>query len=163
MRLRPYRRTLATWNLHVGSSSRYGVRQVARPRRIRRRLRTGVLLTLIGLMRLARAVQNDWRPLAGAVLTVAGVVFRSGSAGALMIPGMLLLVLALLTPPSPKAARSRRGELEHELGTYSTPAERSDLGAILDRYPDGDTHELRTILAAHTMAAGQDRIPGTRQ
>jgi len=149
------------WNLHVGSSSRYGVTQVARSRWIRRRLRTGVLLTIIGLMRLARAVRNDWRPLAGAVLTVVGVLFRSGSVGVLMLPGMLLLVVALLSPASPKAARGRRGELERELGAYSTPAERRDLEAILDRYPDGDTHELRTILAAHFMAAARDRTPGT--
>ena len=163
MRLRPYRRNLAMWNLHVGPSGRYGVTQPARPRRIRRRVRTGVLLTIIGLMRLARAVQADWRPLAGAVLTTVGVVFRSGPAGVLMLPGMMLLVLALLSPASPKTVRSRRSELERELGAYSTPAERRDLEAILDRYPDGDTHELRSILAAHVMAAGEDRIPGTRR
>jgi hypothetical protein len=97
------------------------------------------------------------------VLTTVGVVFRSGPAGVLMLPGMMLLVLALLSPASPKTVRSRRSELERELGAYSTPAERRDLEAILDRYPDGDTHELRSILAAQVMAAGEDRIPGTRR
>jgi hypothetical protein len=60
---------------------------------------------------------------------------------------------------SRKAARKRRAELERELAGYATPAERLDLEAALDRYPDGVTHELRTILARQSMAAQDLRFP----
>ena len=51
-----------------------------------------------------------------------------------------------------KAARKRHSDLERELAGYATPAERDDLEATLDRYPDGTTHELRDILARQSMA-----------
>jgi len=51
-----------------------------------------------------------------------------------------------------KAARKRHSDLERELAGYATPAERCDLEATLDRYPDGITHELRDILARQSMA-----------
>jgi hypothetical protein len=148
MRLRPHRRTLVVWSTY-GGPDRYGLPWFTRvPRgRIRRWIRTGALLTIIGLMRLARAVLADWRLMAGGVLTAVGVMLRSGPVSVVMIPGLLLLVVALLAPPSPKPARTRRAELERELGAYSTPAERRDLEAILDLYPDGATYELRDILA----------------
>jgi hypothetical protein len=44
------------------------------------------------------------------------------------------------------AARERRKKLERELACYRTTAERADLFAMLDRYPDGMTHEVREIL-----------------
>ena len=109
MRLRPHRRTLVVWSTY-GGPDRYGLpwfTQVPR-RRIRRRIRTGALLTVIGLMRLARAVLADWRLMAGGVLTAVGVLLRSGPVGVVMIPGLLLLVVALLAPPTPKPARTRR-------------------------------------------------------
>ena len=149
MRLRPHRRNLVVWRSYAGPDS-YGLpwfTRAARTRRIRRCLRTGVLLTVIGLMRLARAVLADWRLMAGGVLTVVGVMLRSGPVSVVMIPGLLLLAVALLAPASPKPARTRRAELERELGAYSTPAERRDLEATLDLYPDGVTYELRDILA----------------
>ena len=40
---------------------------------------------------------------------------------------------------------------------------RRDLEAILDRYPDGITRELRDILARQATAAGSGGIPGSRQ
>ena len=46
-----------------------------------------------------------------------------------------------------RAARERRRTLERELSGYRTTAERDDLLATLDRYPDGMTHELREILS----------------
>jgi hypothetical protein len=60
MRLRPYRRNLAMWNLHVGPAGRYGLTRPTRRRRIRRRLHIGVLLTVIGLLRVARTARADW-------------------------------------------------------------------------------------------------------
>jgi hypothetical protein len=110
-------------------------------------MRTGVLLAILGVMRLAAATRPRWRPLlAGVVLTAAGVVLRDGAAGIVMIPGMLFLLSALLTPADPVAAGPRRRELERELAAYSTPDQRCDLEATFDRYPDNVTGELREIL-----------------
>ena len=53
--------------------------------------------------------------------------------------------------------------LERELAGYSTPADRSDLEAILDRYPDDVTRELRDILASQAMTADDDRFPAIRR
>ena len=127
----------------------------ARSVRIRRWIRTGVLLAVLGVMRLAAVARPRWRPLlAGVVLTTAGVVLRSGAAGIVMIPGMLFLLAALLTPADPVAAGPRRRELERELAAYSTPDQRCDLEATFDRYPDSATGELRDILARQAAAAG---------
>ena len=105
----------------------------------------------VGLLRVAAAVRPRWRPLAvGTVLTVAGYVMRSGMPGVVMIPGMLFLTAALLTPASPEEASPQRRALERELAAYSTPAQRRDLDAILDRYPDG------------TRASSGTSSPGSR-
>jgi hypothetical protein len=117
MRLRPHRRNLVVWSPPVGPADRYGPPRRARTRPIRRCIRTGALLTVVGLMRLPRTVRTRWR------------------------------------------AYKRRCELERELAAYSTPAQRSDLEAILDRYPDGITYELRDILASQAMAADNNRFP----
>ena len=69
----------------------------ARPRRIRPFLRTGMLLALIGLMRLARATRTRWEPvslIAGATLTVIG--FEVPAASAAFLVGILVLVVTLL-------------------------------------------------------------------
>ncbi len=58
-----------------------------------------------------------------------------------------------------KAARRRRTKLQRELAAYRTPAERCDLEAILDRYPDGVTYEIRAILARQSIAAQDTRFP----
>jgi hypothetical protein len=121
-------------------------------------MRTGVLLAILGVMRLAAAMRPRWRPLlAGVVLTVAGVLLRSGPAGIVMIPGMLFLLSALLTPADPVAAGPRRRELERELAAYCTPDQRCDLEATFDRYPDNVTGELREILARQAAAAAAPR------
>ena len=165
MRLRVHRRNLAMWSPSVGPADRYGasgLTRLAHTRRIRRCLRTGALLTVIGLMRLARGARPRWRPLlAGTVLTVAGVMLRSDAWGAVLLPGLWFFVYALLIPARSDADRKRRSELARELAGYSTPAQRWDLEATLDRYPDDITYELRDILASQTLAACHSRIPGT--
>jgi hypothetical protein len=167
MKLRPHRRNLVVWSSSDGPVGRYGVprfTRLGRIGRIRRCVRTGALLTVIGLMRLARAMRTRWRPmLAGVVLTVAGLMLRSGAGSLVFFPGVLFLLSALLTPADPKTARKQRFELERELGAYSTAAQRRDLEATLDQYPDGITYELRDILASQAMAAGNNRIPGAGQ
>ena len=166
MRLRAHRRKLM-WGTSAGPADRYGALRPARlahTRRIRRWIRIGALLAVIGPVRLARDVPPHWQAaLAGVVLCVAGVMLRNGAGDAILLPGLLFLLSAPLIPNSPKAARRRRYELERELATYSTPAERRDLEAILDRYPDSVTSELRDILASQAVAARNNRVPGARQ
>ena len=134
--------------------------RAGRSGRVRRRLRISGLLLAVGLLRVAAAVRPRWRPLtAGTVLTVAGFVMRSGMPGIVMIPGMLFLTAALLAPSDPAADNPRHRALERELAAYSTPSQRRDLDAILDRYPDGDTRELREILARQSLAAEASQPP----
>src|SRR6478735_6980042 len=124
MRQRSHRRNLVVWS-QSGSVGRYGAPPFTRRRRSRRCIRTGVLLTVVGLMPLARAVRARWRPLlAGAVLTVAGVMWLDGPGGMVLLPGLWLLLTAPLIPASPEADRLRRTEVERELGVYSHPAQR---------------------------------------
>jgi hypothetical protein len=157
MRLRPHRRNLVIWNPSACRAERgHGLwfTRPARSRRIRKRIRTLGLLATIGLIRLGAAARPRWRPLlAGTVLTTAGIMLRSGAPGIVMIPGMLSLLSALLVPVDPVAAGPRRRELERELAAYSTPGQRCDLEATLDRYPDSATGELREILAHQAAAA----------
>jgi hypothetical protein len=162
MGLRPHRRNLVVWRQSAGpAAGRVGLRLVRAPR-IRRWIRMGVLLTLLGLVSLAGGVRARWRPvLAGVVLTTVGVILRAGPGSVVMLPGLMFLVVALLLPGRPDADSVRRGELERELALYSTPAQRRDLEATLDQYPDGITCELRDILARQAMAVGPSRFPGT--
>ena len=145
------------------SAGRYRPARVSAPvrsRRIRRWLRTGLLLTIVGLRPVAAEVRLRWRPvLAGVVLTVAGVIYRSDPAGVVLLPGLLFLVSAPFIPASPKTDRVRHSALMHELAGYSTAAQRRDLEATLDRYPDDVTDEIRDILAGQT-AAGRSHVPG---
>jgi H+/Cl- antiporter ClcA len=124
MRLRAHRRNIVVWSPSAGSAVWDGAPRLTRLTRIRRIHRwicIGALLMVIGLMRLARAVRPRWRPLlAGGVLTVVGAMAR-GAWGAVLLPGVLFLLFALLTPATPKA---RRSEVERELGVFSHPAQR---------------------------------------
>ena len=55
-----------------------------------------------------------------------------------------------------------RGDLAAELAAYTTPADLRDLEAVLDRYDDADTDEIRAILegqARHRLAGPQSRWP----
>ena len=165
MRLRSHRRNLAAWSLSANPADRYGDPRLMRPvrtRRIRRSLRTVALVTVIGLMYLARGARRRWRPLlAGTVLTVVGVMLRGGVWGLIILPGLWFLVYALLIPAGSNTDRKRHAQLERELAAYSTRAQRCDLEATLDRYPDEVTYELRAILTNQAMAAHSRGIPGT--
>ncbi len=112
-----------------------------------------MLLTLLGLLPLARAVRARWKLLlAGTGLTVAGVIMRGSTAGsALLLPGLMLLMSAPLLPGA--GPNAERTELERELAGYWTNAQRHDLEAMLDRYPDDATREVREILASQAAAA----------
>jgi hypothetical protein len=128
-------------------------------RRIRRCIRLGALLTLIGLMRLAHGVRLRWRPLlAGGALTAAGVALRGGMWSLMALPGLWFLSYAVLIPVD--VDRERRSALERELAAYSTPAQRRDLEATLDRYPDSVTRELRDVLASQALNSCYRNIPG---
>jgi hypothetical protein len=50
-----------------------------------------------------------------------------------------------------KANRARRRKLEAELATYTNDSDLNDLYALLDTYPDGQTHEIREILSQQQM------------
>jgi len=69
------------------------------------------------------------------------------------------ILVARAQATSRKAARKRRAALERELAGYAALGDRCDFEAILDRYPDGATHELRAILARQHMAAQETRFP----
>jgi hypothetical protein len=49
---------------------------------------------------------------------------------------------------STRAARAARRSLERELASYTSPGELSDLDAILERYSDEETADIRRIIAA---------------
>ncbi|HTX83746.1 MAG TPA: hypothetical protein VME44_16295 [Streptosporangiaceae bacterium] len=157
MRRRARRRHLVVWSQSAGPADWYSAPRpagVTRGGRVRRVIRLGALLAVMGLLRLARGERARWRPLlAGVVLVVVGIMLRGGSWGALLLAGFWCLLYALLVPDSHYAERQQRRELKRELAVYSTAAQRRDLEATLDRYPDGITSELRDILANRTKAA----------
>ena len=49
-------------------------------------------------------------------------------------------------------ARAARAALEREISSYSSPSDLDDLHAILDRYSDQETVQIRRILAARHMS-----------
>jgi hypothetical protein len=156
MRPQPHRRRLVVFSSSVDPADRLGAsryKRVARTGRIRRVIRISVLLTVI-------VVRPRWRPLlAGIVLTALGAAARQATI--LIIPGLLFLWHALLTPGETDTDREWRSQLKRELAAYSTPAQRNDLVAALDRYPDGTTREIRDILAT-PVASHSSGIPGAR-
>jgi hypothetical protein len=123
-----------------------------------------VLLSVIGVIRLAHAVRSRWWPvLVGGALTVVGVMLRHGAGSVVFLPGLILLLSAPFVIPGPDADRARRRKLERELAACSTPAGLCDLEIALDRYPDDVTHELRDILAKQAVADRRTGIPGNGQ
>ena len=120
MRLRAHRRNVVLWSQSASSIGRYGAPPSTRTRRIRRWIRTGALLTVLGLIHVARAARARWGLLlAAGVLTVVGVML--GGLGGVIL---LFLASAPFVPARPKAERMRHVELERELGIYSHPAQR---------------------------------------
>ena len=157
MRLRRHRRNVVVFSSSAHPLGGYGALRHKRRGRtagIRRCIRIGVLVTVI-------AVRPRWRPLlAGTALTAIGVILRDSPAGVVIILGILLLWQSLLIPANPGADRERRAQLERELAAFSTPAQRCDLEATLDQYPDGTTYEIRDILASQALGGRRVGIPG---
>jgi len=157
MRLQPHRRRLVVFSSPADPAVRRGAapdKRVARTGPFGRFLRIGLLLTVI-------AVRPRWRPLlAGVALTALGVLDRQGPAGVLIIPGLLSFWRALMIAGDTDADRERRSRLRCELAAYSTSAQRCELVAALDRYPDGITHEIRDILTSTSAASRSNGIPG---
>ena len=153
MSLRRHRQVVV-WSSSPGRPGALGYTRAPRSARVRWCFRTGGLLAVIGLLRMAAAILPRWRLLlAGVVLTTAGLILRSGPFSVVMLPGMLFLVAAVYKQTWPEEARARHRALERELAAYCTPAQRCDLEATFDRYPDDVTHELRDILARQSVTA----------
>jgi hypothetical protein len=102
----PGRRNLVVWSSSAVPAQRR--RTGRRGRRIRWWLRTGALLAVIGVLRLARTARTRWEPvslLAGAVLTVAGLMMSTAAA---FFAGLLVLIATLLKGIASQTARSPR-------------------------------------------------------
>jgi hypothetical protein len=102
MRLQSHRRNLLS-NLSTSAGESRAPRPV-RSWRLRRWLRTGALLSVIGIRRLARA---RWQPVflvTGAMVFVIGLMLSSSVA---FVSGLLIFGSAVsgTAPPSPTAAR----------------------------------------------------------
>ncbi len=161
MLLRRRPRDLVVWSSSADLANRHGVALFIRTRRtsrMRRLVRTGGLLTLVGLMGLVHAIRPRWRPLfAGTVLTTVGFMLRDSAWGLAFLLGVLFLFSAVLTPD---CRDDDRRQLARELAAYSSRAQRGDLEATLDRYPDTITHDLRDILASQAVSACGDATAG---
>jgi hypothetical protein len=120
MRLRSHQRTVVRMSPRgwadrpaVRRSHLSAVRRSGRPtrmRRLRRWLRTGVLLTAVSLMRLGTSARIHWPRvllLAGAVVTVIGISLPSG---AVVAPGLVILLVGVFSPSSrcPATESARR-------------------------------------------------------
>jgi len=99
MRLRPHRRILVVWRPRAIAPGRHASLTRTRPsriRRTRRRLRIGVLLTVIGVLRFARVLRARWEPL----FLLAGVLLMAGGyflpVIGLFLPGLLVVTVTLL-------------------------------------------------------------------
>ena len=111
MRLRSRRRTMVAWSSSSsGRVARHGVHVITRSTRAARSrwwVRTGVLLAIIGVLRLARTARTYPRPalsLAGTAVTVAGITLPSRT---VLISGFLVLFLAMFLPSDPAAAPAK--------------------------------------------------------
>jgi hypothetical protein len=129
------------------------------PRRLRRAARTGLLLAILGLVRLAG--NPRWRSaVIGAALIVPGLLLRNIYGNIILLPGLMILFYAPFLPGDSPETRTRQAQLRRDLAAYSTPADRRDLEAIIDRYPAAETGELRAVLAGLRLTPAQLRNPG---
>lgn len=99
MRMRPHRRILVVGSPRAIAPGNYAGLTRTRPtwiRRARRRLRIGALLTVIGVLRFARAMRARWEPwcLLAGVLLMGGGYFLPGIG--LFFPGLLVITVTLL-------------------------------------------------------------------
>jgi len=98
MRMRSHRRSLMIWTPPGGRTGGYGVpafTRLAGRRPIRRWFRTGVLLAVIGITRLARTMRARRGSIflvAGTLLVIIGMTLSSAGA---LVPGLLVLLVGL--------------------------------------------------------------------
>ena len=99
MRLRPRRgNVVVVWSSSAAPHGSGAWRRSARPRRMRRCLRIGVLLALIGVMRLARGTRAHWEPvLVGTGVVLAVIGYAVPAAFVAFLIGLVIMVVALLT------------------------------------------------------------------
>jgi hypothetical protein len=97
MRLRPRRGNLVIWSSSGVPDGGSWAWRPARPRRIRWWLRTGTLLALMGVMRLARIARIRWEPVSlGVGVTLVVIGFTVPAAWLAFLFGLLVLVVTLL-------------------------------------------------------------------
>ena len=129
------------------------------PRRLRRAVRTALLLVILGLVRLAG--NPRWRlAVLGAALIVPGLLLSNIYGHVILLPGLMFLFYAPFLPGDSPETRARQAQLRRDLAAYSSPADRRDLEAIIERYPTAETGELRTALASLRPVPAQLRNPG---
>jgi hypothetical protein len=132
-----------------------------RPGRLRQAVRTGVLLSVLSLTRLAGNLR--WRSaVIGAGLVITALILRNLPGDVMLLPGLLFLLYSPLLPGESRQSRLRQARLRRELADYSSASDRLDLELILERYPDSATGELRAILASQPHAHARPTIPGMR-
>ena len=51
-----------------------------------------------------------------------------------------------------REARAQHKALQAELASYTSASDLNDMDAILDRYDDAETHDMRSILATQRSA-----------
>ena len=110
MGMRSHRRSPMVWSPPGGRADRYGLPTftgIARSRRIRWWLRTGTLLALMGVVRLARTARIRWEPVfLGVGVTLVVIGFALPAAWLAFLFGLLVLVVTLLKGIATKGRRA---------------------------------------------------------